>query len=134
MRNVSNLAQLPLFTPDNATLNALRPSRPPRGASIYDIHILDAFLDPLAPLCPQNLHCLSANLGYFLTPLSILFGRHIWKPLGRLRLSVNGGGVADRQTGESAAKQVQVPFPLSLSEERASERTKSAHYCTATWQ
>ena len=36
------------------------------------------FFDPLPPLCPPNLYCLSAYLGYFLTPP--MFGRHIWKP------------------------------------------------------
>ena len=39
------------------------------GASIYDVIKTWGFFDPLPTLCQQNLNYLSANLGYFFTPL-----------------------------------------------------------------
>ena len=45
---------------------------------MHDIPQFWDFFYPLPHLCPQNLHCLSANLGYFLTP-PLLCGRRIWK-------------------------------------------------------
>ena len=48
------------------------------GASIYDVHIIWGKFDPR--LCLQNIYSLSANLLHFLTPSSLLCGRHIWKP------------------------------------------------------
>ena len=50
-----------------------------KGASIYDINKILGSLDPLPLRCPQNKCCLSANLGYLLTPLP--FESHIWKPV-----------------------------------------------------
>ena len=47
----------------------------PFGASIYDVHVLLGFLDPL-PLPPQNQYCLSANLVHFCPPFcaDVIYG------------------------------------------------------------
>ena len=48
-----------------------------KGASIYDVRKIFGFFT-----FPPFVYCLSAKLGYFLTPtpLSAEWGRHIWKP------------------------------------------------------
>ena len=54
--------------------------RKSKGSSMYNIHRILRSLDPLPPLCPQNLHCLFLQICCFLDPPPLLCGRHIWKP------------------------------------------------------
>ena len=66
--------------PENYTLKAHQKyTQVSKWASIYDFYINFRFFDPLSPLTAKYMWCLSANLG-FPTLLSLLFGRHIWKP------------------------------------------------------
>ena len=40
------------------------------GAAIYIVHRILGFFDPLSPLCPQNLYCLSTNFVHYSPPPS----------------------------------------------------------------
>ena len=60
-----------------------------KGDSIYDVRKVLGFFDPPSPLCPNFMYCLSAKLGYFLTPLSadVIYG----SPLTQNRRRGGGG-------------------------------------------
>ena len=65
---------------------------------MYDVNIILGVFEPLPPLWPQNLFCLSANLVHFLTPPSpfcadVIYGSPSVSPHSLLSTIMKSSGV-----------------------------------------